>query len=143
MAEVNNKIIRGSFGRLWVNSELIANVKSFEITATLNYEDVDINGELCQQHRYLGYSLAGTMTCHKIDTKFVNLVRAGMLNGTMPVIKLVGSVADPDAKGSERIEIYDVTFDEVTLMKFENATVGEEEVPFKAGGFRYIDTINA
>ena len=53
MAEVNNKIIRGSFGRLWVNSELIANVKSFEITATLNYEDVDINGELCQQHRYL------------------------------------------------------------------------------------------
>ena len=89
-------------------------------------------------------SLTLGCACALADTLgTINMNGAFMLNGTMPVIKLVGSVADPDAKGSERIEIYDVTFDEVTLMKFENATVGEEEVPFKAGGFRYIDTITA
>ena len=141
MAEVVNKILRGTFGRLWAQGKRLANVKSFEAKATLNYEDVEINGELCQQHRYLGYSLAGTVVVHKTDTYLVNLILNGMLTGSMPPIKLVGRLDDPDANGSERVEIYDVTFDEATLMQFENATVSEESVPFKAGGFRYLDKI--
>ena len=141
MAEVVNKILRGTFGRLWAQGKRLANVKSFEVKATLNYEDVEINGELCQQHRYLGYSLAGTVVVHKTDTYLVNLILNGMLTGSMPPIKLVGRLDDPDANGSERVEIYDVTFDEATLLRFENATVSEESVPFKAGGFRYLDKI--
>ena len=141
MPDVVNKIIRGTFGRLWIDGELLANIKSFEVKATMNYETVQINGEFCEQQRYTGYALAGTMTLHKINTLMANKVKAGMVNGQMPQIKLVGALADVDSTGSERIEIYSVTFDEVTLMKFENAVVGEEEVPFKAGGFRYIDTI--
>jgi hypothetical protein len=141
MAEVVNKILRGTFGRLWAQGKRLANVKSFEAKATLKYETVDINGELCEQQRYLGYSLAGTIVVHKTDTYLVNLILNGMVTGSMPPIKLVGRLADPDANGSERVEIYDVTFDEATLMQFENATVSEESVPFKAGGFRYLDKI--
>ena len=141
MADVVNKIIRGTFGRLWIDGELLANIKSFELKATMNYEAVQINGEFCEQQRYLGYSLAGTMTMHKINTLMANKVKAGMVNGQMPQIKLVGALADVDSNGSERIEVYNVTFDEVTLMQFENGAVGEEEVPFKAGGYKYIDTI--
>ena len=141
MPDIVNKIIRGTFGRLWIDGELLANIKSFECKATMNYETLKINGEMCDQQRYLGYALAGTMTLHKINTLMVNKVRAGMINGQMPPIKLVGALADVDSDGSERIEIYNVTFDEVTLLKFENGTVGEEEVPFKAGGFKYLDTI--
>lgn len=141
MAEVVNKILRGTFGRLWAQGKRLANVKSFEAKATLKYETVDINGELCEQQRYLGYSLAGTIVVHKTDTYLVNLILTGMVTGSMPPIKLVGRLADPDANGSERVEIYDVTFDEATLMQFENATVSEESVPFKAGGFRYLDKI--
>ncbi len=142
MAEVVNKILRGTFGRLWAQGKRLANVKSFEAKATLKYEAVEINGELCEQQRYLGYSLAGTIVVHKTDTYLVNLIRTGMTTGVMPSIKLVGRLSDPDASGSERVEIYDVTFDEATLMKFENATVTEESVPFKAGGFRYLDVID-
>ncbi|MBR3631958.1 MAG: phage tail tube protein [Elusimicrobiaceae bacterium] len=141
MAEVVNKILRGTFGRLWAQGKRLANVKSFEAKATLKYEAVEINGELCEQQRYLGYSLAGTIVVHKTDTYLVNLILNGMVTGSMPPIKLVGRLADPDANGSERVEIYDVTFDEATLMQFENATVSEESVPFKAGGFRYLDKI--
>ena len=141
MAEVVNEIIRGTFGRLWIDGELLANIKSFELKATMNYETVQINGEFCDQQRYTGYSLAGTMTLHKINTLIANKVKAGMVNGQLPQIKLVGALADVDSVGSERVEVYNVTFDEVTLLQFKNATVSEEEVPFKAGGYRYIDTI--
>lgn len=142
MATVQNKIIRGSFGRLWINGIQVAQVKSFELKATLNYEEVDVNGDLAKKQRYTGYSLAGTMVCHKINSYNTTLVNSGIKNGQLPEIKFVATLADPDSEGSESIEVYDVTFDEVTLMHFENASVEEESVPFKAGGYDLISSID-
>lgn len=140
--DVRNQIIRGSFGRVWLNGKKLANIKTFECKATLNYEEIDVNGELCKQNVYTGYSLAGTMTLHKIDSYVINLLKDAIASGSMPELKIVGAVADVDSDGSERVEIYNVTIDEMTLLKFENATIGEEEIPFKAGGFKFIDTID-
>ena len=82
------------------------------------------------------------MTLHKIDSYVINLLKDAIASGSMPELKIVGAVADVDSNGSERVEIYNVTIDEMTLLKFENATIGEEEIPFKAGGFKFIDTID-
>lgn len=142
MATVQNKIIRGSFGRLWINGLQVAQVKSFELKATLNYEEVDVNGDLAKKQRYTGYSLAGTMVCHKINSYNSSLVNSGIKDGQLPEIKFVATLADPDSEGSESVEVYDVTFDEVTLMHFENASVEEESIPFKAGGYDLISTID-
>lgn len=142
MATIQNKIIRGSFGRLWINGLQVAQVKSFELKATLNYEEVDVNGDLAKKQRYTGYSLAGTMVCHKINSYNTTLVNSGIKNGQLPDIKFVATLADPDSEGSESIEVYDVTFDEVTLMHFENASVEEESIPFKAGGYDLISSID-
>lgn len=141
MDNVTNKIIRGIFGRLWINSKKMANIKSFELKATMNYEAVKINGELCEQNRYLGYALSGTMVLHKTDTYTASLIGKGIRSGSLPDIKFVGAISDPDSVGSERIEVYNVTFDEVTLMHFVNGEIGEESIPFKAGGYRFIDKI--
>lgn len=142
MATIQNKIIRGSFGRLWINGLQVAQVKSFELKATLNYEEVDVNGDLAKKQRYTGYALAGTMVCHKINSYNTTLVNSGIKNGQLPDIKFVATLADPDSEGSESIEVYDVTFDEVTLMHFENASVEEESIPFKAGGYDLISSID-
>lgn len=139
--DIANKILRGTNGRLWLNDRLLAQVKSFECKATGSFEEVDINGELAKQYRYTGYSLGGTMVLHKIDSTVARLVAEGYRTGSMPTIKFVGRLDDPDVSGSERVEIYRVTFDEFTIFKFENKTVSEESVPFKAGGFDYLDTI--
>ena len=100
MADVTNKIIRGTFGRLYVNGQNLANVKSFEAKATINYETVDINGDLCQQQRMTGYSLAGTMTLHKIDSFIARTIGDGLTNGVLPKIKIVGVVAETYSDGS-------------------------------------------
>lgn len=134
-----NKIIRGSFGKLFVNGVRYANINSFELKATMNYTEVNINGDLCTQNVYTGYSLAGTMNLHKISSYNANLVREGMKSGVMPSIKFVATVDDPNSNGADTIEVENVTFDEVTLMAFTNGEVGTEDIPFKAGGFNYID----
>lgn len=142
MAEVANKVIRGTFGKLWLNGKLLANVKSFEAKITLNYETINVNNELADQQRYIGYSIAGTMVLHKIDSYVIKLLKDAIPTGVLPELKLVGALADPDSNGSERVEIWHVTLDEVTLAQWENAGVSEESVPYKAGGYRMIDTIN-
>lgn len=137
----HNKIIRGSFGKVWLNDEKLANVKSFEAKATLDYEDVDVNGDLGQKHRYMGYSVAGTLTLHKYDSTVAKLMKDVIVSGAMPEIKVIAALDDPTSYGAERVALYDVTLDEVTLNKFENKGLTEEEVPFKAGSFKFLDTI--
>lgn len=59
----------------------------------------------------------------------------------LPDIKMVAALVDPTSDGAERVELYGVTFDEIMLNKFENKTVLEEEVPFRADGYKFIDVI--
>ena len=136
-----NKVMNGSFGKLWIDGELYANVKSFEAKNGLNYEEVEIAGDLGTHQKYMGYSGAGTMTLHKIDTSIGKKLNKGVKTGNMPEIEMVSALDDPAAYGAERVKFIEVTFDEVTLMKFANKELQEEEVPFKYADYDYIDMI--
>lgn len=138
----HNKIIRGTFGRVWVNSELMANVKSFEAKISIYYEDLDINGDFVQKKRYMGHSIAGTMTLHKFDSYILKMYHSALMSGELPEVKIVVALSDPQSDGTERVALYDVNFDEITLSKFENKTVLEEEVPFTAGSSEPLDLID-
>lgn len=137
----HNRVIRGTHGKVWVNNQAMADVKSFEAKATIDYEDMNVNGDYGQKKRYMGYAIAGTMTLHKFDSFIVKLYKDGVMNGNLPEIKIVAALADPTAYGTERVALYDVHLDEITLNKFENRTVLEEEVPFTAGSFEFLDVI--
>lgn len=139
---VTNKIIRGTNGRLWMNDKLLANVKSFECKLKLNYEDIDENGNPIQQRRYTGASIEGTMVLHKVDSYVLKLMKDAVLSMDMPDINMVAKVSDPSVTGMERVKLSNVTFDEVGMASFENAKVGEESIPFRAGGYVLTDTID-
>ena len=149
----HNKVIRGTFGKVWLDGERMANVKSFEAKATIDYEDMDVNGDFGQKKRYMGYSIAGTMTLHKYDSTIAAKYHTGVMNGELPAnyclpsiraladLTIVAAVDDPTGYGAERVALYDVKLDEITLSQFENRTVTEEEVPFTAGSFTFLDLI--
>lgn len=141
MANVVNKIVRGTFGRLWVNGRHMANVKEFEAKITANYETVQVNGNFTDQYRYIGNAIAGTILLHKTDSYFTKLLAEAFESGVMPSVTIDARLADLDSNGSERIALYDVVFDELTILKFTNGGIGEESVPFKAGAFKVLDTI--
>lgn len=138
----SNKIILGTFGKVYVNNKRIANVKSFELKASLNYEEIDVNGNLIKQYKYTGSSLAGTMEVHKVDSYNINLVKDAIKTGVMPDIKIVGELTDPNIDGDEAIEITNVYLDEATLLAFTNGEVRDESTAFRAGGYNYLSTID-
>lgn len=137
----HNATMRGTFGKAWIDGERLANIRSFEAKASIDYEDMDINGDFGQKKRYMGYSISGTMTLFKVDSLIINKYKNGVMTGELPDIKIVASLDDPTAYGAERVALYDVKFDEITLMQFENKTLVEEEVPFTAGRYEFLDTV--
>ena len=137
-----NKVILGTFGKVFINNKRIANIKSFELNASMDYEDIKVNGNLITQYKYTGASLAGTMEVHKVDSYNINLVKDAIKTGVMPSIKIVGELSDPNTDGDESIEITGVLLDEATLLAFTNGEVRDESVAFRAGGYNYISTID-
>ena len=137
----HNKTIRGTFGKVWVDGDRMSNVRSFEAKLTIDYEGMDVNGDFGQKKRYMGYSIAGTMTTFKVDSYIAKKIHKGVMNGDLPDIKIVAALDDPTGYGAERVALYDVKFDELTLSQFENKSLTEEEVPFTAGSFEFLDLI--
>ena len=136
-----NSVILGTFGKLYINNVRVAEIKSFELKASLQYEDILVNGNLITQSKYKGSTLTGTMVVHKVNSFNIKLVKDAIKTGIMPSIKFLGELADPNIDGDEAIEVSDVMFDEATLLSFANGEVREESTAFRAGDYNYLNTI--
>lgn len=136
-----NSVILGTFGKLYINNVRVAEIKSFELKASLQYEDILVNGNLITQSKYKGATLTGTMVVHKVNSFNIKLVKDAIKTGVMPSIKFMGELADPNIDGDEAIEVTDVMFDEATLLSFANGEVREESTAFRAGDYNYLSTI--
>lgn len=136
-----NSVILGTFGKLYINNVRVAEIKSFELKASLQYEDILVNGNLITQSKYKGATLTGTMVVHKVNSYNIKLVKDAIKTGVMPSIKFMGELADPNIDGDEAIEVSDVMFDEATLFSFANGEVREESTAFRAGDYNYLSTI--
>lgn len=136
-----NNVILGTFGKLYINNVRVAEIKSFELKASLQYEDINVNGNLITQSKYKGATLTGTMVVHKVNSFNIKLVKDAIKTGVMPSIKFLGELADPNVSGDEAIEVTDVNFDEATLLSFANGEVREESTAFRAGDYNYLSTI--
>lgn len=135
------RVINGLYGKVWVDGELWAEVDKFEAKITINYEDVNFAGEGATFRKAMGWSGEGSMTIKKIYSRVQKKMAANVRKGVYPRLSIVGKLADPDAHGSERVSISDVTLDEFSLLKFENKAVGSEDIPFKFSDYDMVDLI--
>lgn len=138
----SSQVILGTNGKLFINNVRCAEIKSFELTASMNYEDINVNGNLITQYKYTGATLTGTMVVHKVNSFNINLVKDAIKTGVMPSIKFVAELTDPNINGDEAIEVTGVLFDEAMLMSFANGEVREESTAFRAGDYNYLSTID-
>lgn len=139
----SNRQINGTFGSVWVNNEKWLDVDSFEAKININLEEVNMAEDLATHQKMTGWAGEGSMTVKKVYSRGSNLLAKAVKSGVLPDINIVGKLADPDAFGSERVAINEVTFSEFMLMKFEQKTLGTEELPFKFADYDLIDLITA
>lgn len=139
----SNKQINGTFGAVWVNNEKWMDVDTFEAKVTVDYEDVNMAEDLATHKKMTGWSGEGSLTVKKMYSRGVALMAEAVKSGIVPDITLVGKLADPDAFGSERVSLTDVTFNEFTLLAFEQKSLATEELPFNFADYDMIEAIDA
>ncbi len=135
------RVMNGTWGQVWRNGELIAEVNAFQVKVANQYDTLDICGQMAEDRKLTGVKITGSMTLHKVYTRFSDNVR-GTMAGHDVRDTLVGKLGDPDAYGTERITVYDVSYDEQTVMDWAAKKAGSITVPFQATGVEWNDEVN-
>ena len=133
--------INGTFGTLWINDKEIGEVKSFQVKVEFQKEEVKIAGVMATDTKYMGYTVKGSLSLHKINSRMINYISDSIKAGKEPRFTLIGKLADPESNGTERIVVKNVSFDDLTLMDFEVNSLGGSEHPFSATDWEILDTI--
>jgi hypothetical protein len=124
-----------------VNGEKWMECSVFDAELTINYTVVHFANDGATYQKATGWDGTGSITITKIYSRVQNLMATAIKNGQYPRVELVGKVADPDALGSQRVAVHDVTIDKVTLLKFEQKKIEEEQIAYKFSDYDLLDTI--
>ena len=132
------RVMSGTFGELWWDGELIAECDKFTAKYTQTKEEVNLARQLISDTKVMGSKGTGSFRIYKVYSRFrayADAVQAGKdVRGTF-----VSKLDDPDAYGSERVALYNVSLDEVPLVNWERKTIQRDEVPFTFTSHKFLE----
>lgn len=141
MAIDERKIINGTHGTVFLDSEEVAEVKAFQAKLEFQKEEVKIAGKMATGTKYMGYSGKGSLNIHKVNSRMIKAIGEMIKQGKEPRFTIIGKLADPNSDGVERIAINNVSFDDLTLFDFEVGALGQVECPFTFDDYNFLDLI--
>jgi len=127
-----NQVWTGN-GNIWVNDAAWERVKSFEVKMAMEWEDIPDG--LKTERVLMGYGYEGSFTYRKNDNnanQALDLLFDSYSKGLIPDVTIVGKANNKATGKTQRIKISGITFDELTLQKWEEKSIDELELPFKA-----------
>lgn len=135
-------VINGTHGKVFCDDDEVMQLKAFQAKDEYKKEEVQCCGKMSIGYKVVAVDGKGSLKTNKVDSMLIKkLALRVRKDGKTPTFTLVGSLADPDALGAERIAFYNVVFDDLTLFDFEHAKTGEIEAPFTYEDYDLLDTI--
>lgn len=123
-------MFKGNNGTVWLSGKILATLTKFEAKNTMDFEERNYCGENGTHYEYTGWKGEGTMTCDKVDSSVLLLLKDAIKTGVMPDISIVSKVQDTDTGKTERIAYECIKITELMLASFEAKKLIEEEIPF-------------
>ena len=136
-----NRLLRGSNGFVWLNGELLGNVKKIEAKISGEFEDVNFCGDNATYALYNGWTGEGSLVLQKIDSKVWAMAAEAYKTGIMPEITIISALKDKVTGQSERASISELTLTEFNLFSYEAKALIEEEFPFKFAKYEVLEKI--
>lgn len=136
-----NRILSGSEGKVWLNSEILAFVEKVEIKMTGKFEEITCCGDYATYNKYVGWSGSGTVTIKKINSDIMSQLAQSYSSGEPQELQIVTSVTDIVTGKSERISISEVEITEVNLTSFEAQKIVSMELPFTFSSYQILEKI--
>lgn len=137
-----NKVVSGTHGEAWLDSERYAETYGLQAKIDLLKEKVPTCGSRNGEgEKYMGWEGKGTIRFNKINSRLLKKQVTMLKNGKMEPMTIISKLADPASAGHERIALYGVLFDDITLADWEAKKLIQEEKPFTFNDFELLDEI--
>lgn len=134
-------VLNGTFVEIWLDDELIGEATALQAKVEFQTEDIKFAGDLFQHRKVVGYKGTGSLSMHKVSTRFQKAVADTMKTGKEKYYTLIYKLNDPSVDGQERVALKDVAFDDLTIVDLEVGATMKLEVPFSFHSMDYLDTI--
>lgn len=109
---------------------------------SIEYEDINRVRFLGVSKKMIGYEGTGTLTMHKVSSRFVQILTDNITKGKQFYTTIISKIEDPDSTGAERIVLKNVIFENLNLANWETKTAGEDELSFSFESWELMDTIS-
>lgn len=136
--------INGKEGRLFLDGEELAYIKTYEATIEKNKAELNIMGRRMTGHKTTGANGTGTATFYKVSSRFVKLIAEYVKTGRDPYFTLQSVLDDRSSgRGVERVTLFDVNFDSAQVGNLDaDSEALEEEIPFTFEGIDVPEELN-
>lgn len=129
MSIAANRVMSGTWGQVWVASELWAEVSAFQAKFTYTKEDQQMAGQMAVDTKIVNAKGTGSITIKKVFSRTANHSNQ-VLKGIDERLTIIGKLGDPDAYGAERVAFYNVSLDEEAIMDWKAGGTTEITIPF-------------
>lgn len=134
------RVINGTFGEVWIDGEKIAECTACQLKVNKNKETINLCGQFMSDTKATSASGTGSLTLYKVDSGFAQKM-SDLQSGTDRRFTVISKLRDPDSLGAERVAVYNVSFDDLTLADWRAATVGTVTAPFTYSRYEFLDQI--
>lgn len=135
------RVINGTFGEMWINGDYMAETIGLEAKVSLEKTEVNQCGTLSKGYKVTGIEGKGTVKLNKVSSYFIKLLSENIKAGKTTSVTIISKLEDPDSLGTERIQLNNCVFDELTLANWEAKKLGEESVAFTFSDWDVLESI--
>ena len=127
-----NRVLHGSFARLWINCSPVAEAESIRLTVRFLRTDVQVGMDM--DSKIIGFRGEGQLVLQQVYSRFFDLVEAARQGQDLRVT-ITAALKDPDSVGGqeERYSLTDVALTDLPLVHYETGAVNRQVI-----GFRFL-----
>jgi len=141
MFDSAKRVMSGSWGEVWLDSEYVAEAYGVQAKVALNKEKINVCRSIAEDTKVTGVKMTGSLKLHKVTSRMAILIGDSIKMGKDPRFTIISKLDDPDAYGAERLALYNVSFDDLTLADWEAAKNGTVECPFTFTNYEFLDKV--
>ena len=135
------RVMNGSKGMLYLDGEYVAGVVAFNAKVAWNKETVYLDGTIMEDQKTISGKGTGSMELEKISSFMLQKVGEKVRNGEDVRFTMRSELNDPDAYGAERVEIQNVSFDEVEIANWGKGKKVTSTYPYTFSNWKLIDVV--
>lgn len=138
-------VISGNYGYLYdLDGNWLTNTTKVEANIEIGMEEVKLAGTRWLGNKTTTLKGSGSIAGYMVTSEWIEKMAQVTDDISSPfVTELIVKLADPEALGTYRVRLKNVTFDNIPIVNFEVGAIVEQEFTFVFSGYEVLDAIRA